>query len=269
VVAFGTSTPELAVSVTAAFAASTDMALANVVGSNIANIALVLGLAAIVRPLHVERALLRREIPAAAALQLLVPLMLLDGAIGRVDGLVLVACGVGYNLWLIAEVMRGVRPPEAADEELGTSRGLFVDAVTVVLGLVVLLGGSHLFVDGAVEAAGLLGLSDRYIGLTVVALGTSAPEVATSVVSAARGKVDLAVGNAVGSNLVNATYVLGLTAVVMPVSISESRAWLDLAVAFGVTLLLVPLVLRPGGVRRPEGAALALLYVLYILLLAR
>ena len=264
IVAFGTSMPELMVSVTAAMQASTDMALANVMGSNIANIALVLGLSAMVRPLHVERTLMRREIPSCMVLQLAVPLVCIDGVISQGDGVLLLLGGVLYNTWLLYEAMRGRAPALDDDLEVDDSASTWKNVGLVLLGLMVLIGGARLFVGGAVAVAEVLHLSDRFIGLTVVALGTSAPEIATGVVSAYKGEVDLAVGNALGSNLFNIAMVLGITAMIFPITLSDAGAWTDMAVACGVTFLLVPFVLK-SSINRFEGAILSGGYVAYVI----
>ena len=177
IVAFGTSMPELCVSIAAALEASTEMALANVNGSNIANIFLVLGCAAMVTPLRVERSLIRREIPACFLLQLLVPLMCIGGRINRLEGFILLVVGIGYNIWLLYDVMGGRRVASDELDDLGeieTSRWKKHLAFLLV-GTVTLIIGAYLFVDGAEKVALYLGMSDRYIGITVVALGTSAP----------------------------------------------------------------------------------------------
>src|SRR5690606_14905026 len=236
VVAFGTSTPELAVSVTAAFTASTDMALANVTGSNIANIALVLGLVALIQPIDVDRGLLRREVPVCVGLQVLVPLMLLDGTLGRVDGVVLLAAGVAYNGYLVWDAISNRPALEEGALPIEGGGDPRWNVFLLLVGVAILLGGAHLFVGGAVEVAKLLGLSARFIGLTVVALGTSAPEIATGVVSAYRGEADLALGNSLGSNVLNITVVLALTALIQPIVIADNLALIDLAVALGTTL---------------------------------
>ncbi len=265
IVAFGTSTPELAVSVTAAFRASTEMALANVTGSNIANIALVLGLVALVQPIKVDRGLIRREVPVCLGLQLLVPLLLLDGVLGRIDGGILLAAGVVYNVIIVWDAIAN-RPALGEDDPSpdgasNTGWNVFL----LLLGVAVLLVGAHVFVGGAVEVAGRLGLSDRFIGLTVVALGTSAPEIATGVVSAYRGEADLALGNSLGSNVLNITLVLSATALIRPIVIVDQAAFLDLGVALATTLLLVPMVVRDRLLSRVEGGILAGGYVVYLL----
>lgn len=262
VVAFGTSAPELSVSVAAAFTASTEMALSNVNGSNVANIALVLGLAALIRPLVVRRDMLRRDVPSLMVLQMLVPLMCLDGRISRVDGAVLFSVGVGYNAWLLFDALRG-RMALDPDDEIEASGRWWYDGLLLVLGSAVLVFGASIFVDGAVSTARWAGLSDRFIGLTVVALGTSAPEVATAVSSAYRGNTDLAVGNSIGSNILNIAMVLGITSMILPIQIQDPGVWTDFGFALAVTCLLVPMVLS-RRLGRSGGAVLVIGYVAYI-----
>ncbi len=270
VVAFGTSAPELAVSMTAALRASTEMALANVNGSNIANIALVLGLAALVAPIRVDRGLFRREIPVLLVLQLLVVLFCYDGVISRIEGAVLLGLGLLYNGWIVREawVRRHIVTEEDLDLPPLVPGHWSRHALLLVLGLGILVVGAQLFVAGAVELAHLFGLSDRTIGLTVIALGTSAPEIATGVVAAYRKQSDLVTGNVLGSNILNITMVLALTALVLPIEVHDTGSMLDLGVAFGVTLLLLPMILRDRRISRGEGALLATGYVAYLLLLA-
>ncbi len=264
IVAFGTSTPELMVSLTAAMEASTEMALANVNGSNLANIALVLGLAAMVRPLVVERTLMRRDVPSCFALQLLVPILAYDGLLSRFDGLVLLAGGVAYNAWLLVEALRGRAPPLDDDLEMDDESGVARNLFMLIAGMVILVVGAQFFVGGATAMAEFIGMSDRVIGLTVVAVGTSAPEIATAIASARKGETDLAVGNSLGSNLLNIALVLGLTAVISPIQILDTAAYRDMAAAVLITLALVPFVLK-GSMTRAEGAVLSVGYVLYML----
>lgn len=281
IVAFGTSAPELAVSVSAALEGSTELALANITGSNVANILFVLGLAALVQPLAVERRLLVREVPVVVVLQLLVPIFCWDGAIERWEGAVLLFGGVFYNGWILVASLRrrdligsvegdeeAALDPAAAElmEEVGEAKGHpAVHVLSLLGGLIVLVIGANLFVGGATIAAEWLGFSERFIGLTVVALGTSAPELATSVVSAYRGDVDLALGNAIGSNILNIGLVLGLTSIIMPIAVADPGTWTDFAVAVGTTMLLAPIVLV-NGVNRVGGAVMVIAYVSYLLL---
>lgn len=262
IVSFGTSAPELVVSVTAAMERSTEMSLANVNGSNIANLTLALGLAALVSPLAIPRRLLRREIPVCLLLQLAVPLVCIDGVISQGDGLLLLLGGVLYNLWLLVDAMHGRVP---LDEELEAEpRPPYKHLALLVVGMLILVAGAHLFVDGAVGVAKRLHLSDRFIGLTVVALGTSAPEVATGMMSAYRGQTDLALGTSLGSNLLNISMVLGITAIIFPIQLTDPAAWSDMAVAGVITLLLVPFVLK-GSMSRGEGFLVASAYAVYLL----
>lgn len=264
VVAFGTSAPELIVSVTAALEASTDMALANVNGSNIANIALVLGLAALVAPLRVERSLIRREIPWCLGLQVAVPALAYDGVLSRIDGIVLLAGGVTYNALLLYSALRGRKPPPMDELDTEDQTPWYVNTGMLVVGIAVLVVGARVFVDAAETLALSIGLSQRFVGLTVVALGTSAPEVATGMMSAYRGEVDLAVGNSLGSNLLNISMVLGLTAIITPIVITDPGAHGDMLVAVAVVALSVPIVFK-GSLSRVDGAILAGGYIAYVL----
>lgn len=280
VVAFGTSAPELAVSLSAALSSGTaavadgagasggtEAALANVTGSNIANILLVLGVAALVRPLLVDRGLIKRELPALLLLQLMVPILCLDGAIQRYDGLVLVAIGVVYNGVLIRQALRDRDDAIAADfDDAVLEQPRWVrDIGLLVGGLLVLVLGAQLFVYGAFDIAVWLGFSERFIGLTVIALGTSAPELVTGAVSAYRGEVELALGNSIGSNILNIAMVLGLTAIIQPILFQDGAVWIDFAVANLCTLLLVGFVLTSGRIGRVTGGIMLAAYVSYLI----
>lgn len=266
IVAFGTSTPELAVSTAAALSGAPDMALANVVGSNIANLALVLGLAAIVRPLDVDPRLARRELPVLLVLQLLLPLFAWDMVFQRWEGAALLAVGIGYNVWLVWEARaRRARLVESEEEEeLEPSGPWYLHLALLVGGVAVIVFGADLFVGGATEVAERLGMSERYIGLTVVAVGTSAPEIATSVMSSFRNNSEIAMGNALGSNVLNVTVVLALSAMILPISLKDAGVFTDLWVALGATALLVPMVLGDRRISRWEGALLTGGYLAYV-----
>ncbi|MFT6820949.1 MAG: cation:H+ antiporter [Myxococcota bacterium] len=265
IVAFGTSAPELGVSITAVFTASTDMAIANVIGSNIANIALVLGLAALVRPMAVDSRLVRREIPVLLLLQLMIPAFAWNGTIERHEGFLLLIVGVIYNLLLLFEARKRRQRVLDEEDEVAPEDGLFAYYLFLLFGgIVIIIIGSVLFVEGAKDIAQLLGLSQRYVGLTVVALGTSAPEVATSVVASYRNQGDLAVGNALGSNILNITMVLALTAMIQPIVMTTADVNFDFGVALGVTVLLIPIVLRDRLLGRVEGVLLTIGYLVYV-----
>lgn len=267
IVAFGTSAPELGVSLAAAMGPGTEMALANVIGSNIANIVLVLGLSALVRPLLLDERVARREIPVCVLLQIMVPLFALNGVIGRAEGLALFAVGVGYNVWLIREArIRRARVLDDEEEIVASDGSTAYHLLQLFAGIALIGVGSYLFVGGAEVIALKLGLSPRYVGLTVVALGTSAPELATSIMSSYRGESDLAVGNVLGSNILNITLVLALTTLIQPIQLPNGDANVDLGVAFVATLLMLPLVLRDRPLGRLEGGVLAGGYLAYVLL---
>ena len=265
VVAFGTSAPELAVSVSAAWKGSTDAAMGNVLGSNVANVLLVLGVGSMVKPLAVDRGLLKRDLPALLLLQLLLPLLCLDGQVGWIDGLVLLGLCAVYNAILIRQALKERSASFEEEPDLPKTR-LWLDALFLLLGLGALVGGAQLFVGSALEVASSLGLSDRFVGLTVIALGTSAPELVTTAIGAWKGEVDLALGNVVGSNIFNLALVLGMTAVLHPIVFNDPALWGDIAVACGVTVLLVPIALFAGRIGRVFGGVMFGSYVLYLFL---
>lgn len=261
VVAFGTSAPELAVSIGSAFSGgnAADIALGNVLGSNTANILLILGLSAVIAPLVVSRALVRRDVPIMIGVTLLLLLLALDGKIGRVDGLLLAAGAITYTVLTIrkgrAEVKAAPPDPTPAPRSRGAA-GIAIDGAMVVGGLAMLVLGADWFVTAAVSTARVLGVSELVIGLTVVALGTSLPELVTSVLAALRGHRDLAVGNVIGSNLFNILVVLGITATVSPEGIRVPPAALrfDLPVVIGASIACLPIFFTGWRISRIEGA---------------
>jgi len=270
VVAVGTSTPELLVNLTAHVEGVPEMAMGNVVGSNIANLALVLGLAALLWPVTVHSQLLRREYPLLLGAALVFAALCLDGALDRLEGMLLVAGMIGYLGW----GLRGTRDSpedtlvrESAAEEPPRLTVPWA-SLWLVLGLAALIGGSQLLVVGAQGVALELGLSSLVIGLTVVALGTSLPELATSLAAAAKGESDLAVGNVVGSCLFNLLGVVGIPALLGALPAGSELLYRDLPVMLGLTLVLAPFFLmgQRGSFRidRWEGALLALFYPIYV-----
>jgi cation:H+ antiporter len=270
VVAFGTSAPELGVSITAALAGESDLALGNVVGSNIANILLILGMSAAVAPLIVSRQLVRREVPLMVALSVGVTLLALDGQISRVDGALLTTGVVLY----VVESIRESRREQAALVATGdvpppvrSARALLLDALRMVTGLAVLMAGTHGVVGGATAMAAAMGVGELLIGLTIVALGTSLPEGATSIVATLRGERDLAVGNAVGSNILNLLAILGLTALVRPIGVPEAVLAFDLPMMIAVAIACLPVFFTGGEIARWEGLVFLGYYVAYLLYL--
>jgi cation:H+ antiporter len=273
VVAFGTSAPEMAGSVGAALSGSPDLAIGNVVGSNIANVLLILGISALVAPLLVAEQIIRQEVPIMIGASLLVVVMALDGSIGRFEAGLLFALVIAYTVFLVVQSRRASR--QAEDEfasEIPTSQwdrhwGVQVALVLGGLGLLVL--GADWLVGAAVAFARLFGVSDLIIGLTVVAVGTSMPEIATSLVAALRGQRDIAVGNVVGSNIFNLLAVLGAAGVVSAsgLEVSEAARNFDLWVMLAVAFACLPILLTGREIARWEGVLFLAYYAIYILYL--
>ncbi len=273
VVAFGTSSPELAVSVSGALAggAGADVALGNVVGSNIFNVLFILGLSALLTPLVVERRLVWLDVPLMIVVSLAAWLFAADGTIARWEGLILFAGIVAYTVHAIRSARKertavAPAPADPAAEAGSTSGGLTASVVLVIAGLVVLVVGSQWLVDGAVAMAKGLGVSELVISLTIVAAGTSLPEVATSVLASLRGERDIAVGNVVGSNIFNLLCVLGGAAAVAPNGITVSPAALqfDVPVMAAVALACLPIFFTGHRIARGEGALFLAYYVAYV-----
>jgi cation:H+ antiporter len=269
VVAFGTSAPELAVSVGAAFRDEAELAIGNVVGSNIFNILGVLGLSAIVGGgLAVAQKIVRIDVPIMVGASLLLAVMSLDNRIGRIEGFALFAGIVAYTVWTV-RASRNESSDVAAeyDEAVAApSRHVALDMGMVVVGVGMLVLGADWMVGAASDIARGFGVSDLVIGLTVVAVGTSAPELATSVVAAARGERDIAVGNAVGSNLFNILSVLGLTGLIAPsgLPISDEAIRLDLPVMVAVAIACLPIFFNGYEVKRWEGGLFVVYYIAYV-----
>jgi cation:H+ antiporter len=273
VVAFGTSAPELAVSVGAAISGDTDVALGNVVGSNIVNILLILGVSAVVGGLVVSQRIVRVDVPLLIVVSVVALVMSLDNSVGRIDGLLLFAAVIVYTVWLIRSSRRessSVRAEYAESVEqlegAAVERPLAVQIGLVVVGLAGLVIGSQLLVTAATDIAADLGVSELVIGLTVVAVGTSLPELATSVLAAVRGQRDIAVGNVVGSNLFNLMCVLGLSGVVSSagVPVGDAALRLDFPVMLAATFVLLPIVWNGFVIQRWEGAVLVVFYIAYV-----
>jgi cation:H+ antiporter len=270
VVAFGTSAPELAVSVQGAWTGNPDMALGNVVGSNIANVLLILGIAAMVVPLIVDQQLVRWDVPLLVVVSLVVWGMSADGNLGRVDGAFLCAGLVAYTVFAVRQSRKetkAIREEYAAALD-GTQAQpkVLVQALLIVAGLVLLVVGARWLVAAAVVLAEWLGLSTLVISLTVVAVGTSLPEIATSVLATLRGQRDIAVGNAIGSNLFNLMLVLGLTAMVAPkgIPVPKSALDFDLPVMVAVAVACLPIFFTGRRINRFEGALFLAYYAVYI-----
>jgi len=271
IVAFGTGSPEMIVSLQAALSGNSDLALGNIVGSNICNIALILGVAALARPLQVRSELLHREVPVMIGVTGVLAAMLYDGMLGRWEGVLLAISAVVYTV-VIYRAARRDRNAEVAAEysnELPTPQSSTVRSVAfVAAGFVGLLVGANVLVHGAVVIAQAMGMSQVVIGLTVIAIGTSLPELATSVVAALRNDADVAFGNVLGSNILNILLVLGVVAMIRPISAAGLRP-LDLGVLIGTALAIYPLMWRGRILNRWEGGLLLAGYAAYLVFALR
>lgn len=264
VVAFGTSAPELGVSVVAALDGQPGLALGNAVGSNVFNVLVVLGVSALVAPLVVSRGVVRREVPLVVAVSGLVWLLGADGALGRAEGAGLVVAIVGYTWWTLRASRRSRGAPAGALPAV--AGGWAAAALSVAAGLGLLVLGSRWMVRGASSVARGLGVSEAVVGLTVVAVGTSLPEAVTSVVAAARGQRDMAVGNVLGSNLFNLLAILGAAALLAPrgLAVPPEMLAFDLPVMTAVAVACLPIFFTGREIARWEGALFLAFYVAYV-----
>lgn len=263
VVAFGTSAPEMIVSVSAALKGATDLAMGNVVGSNIANVLVILGVSALIAPILTREHDLRESWWMMVGASVLLIALSLIGPLGLVAGLVLLV-GLGLTLW------RQLATAGAADADLPEGTGLAPwrnVAIWLAVGLVALPIGAHLLVQGATDIARAFGVSEAVIGLTLVAIGTSLPELAASVMAALRGRSDLALGNVVGSNIFNILLILGVTALIKPLAVPEQMLRLDFWVMLAAALVMGPFLFRGLTIGRVTGAAMVAAYAAYIVVL--
>jgi cation:H+ antiporter len=268
VIGFGTSLPEMLVSALASLQGSPGVALGNAYGSNIINIALVLGLAAVLCPLVLHSGVLRKELPILTAVTALAAWQLWDGMLSRVDAVVLLLVFAAVMTWSIVQGLRERNDALAADVERDLSAhsmSLARALVSVAIGLLLLVVSSRALVWGAVEIATVLGVSDLIIGLTIVAVGTSLPELAAAVVAARKGEPDLVVGNVLGSNLFNTLAVVGIAGTIHPLQTDPQLLSRDVLVmaALTVSLFVIGYGTRPGRITRFEGGALLAAYVGY------
>lgn len=265
VVAFGTSAPELAVGIDSVQRGAPGIAIGNVIGSNIANVLLILGISALVTPLVVSRQLVWLDVPVMVGCSLLVFALAYDGNLSRIEGVVLVVLAVVYVSWLIRIARRETAEAEDVDTSVRGRWSWAIDLAFVLGGLALLVLGARWLVASAVEIAQALGLTELVIGLTVIAVGTSLPEIATSVMAAIRGQRDMAVGNIIGSNVLNLLVVLGLTAAVAPAGIPVSPAAIhfDFPVMIATAVACLPIFFTGHCIQRWEGAVFLGYYVAY------
>jgi cation:H+ antiporter len=262
VVAYGTSAPELVVSVTANFGGHGDIAAGNVIGSNIFNIAVILGISALIYPLRIRAGILRRDLPILAIASFVPLILFRHGHVGRIEGVLFLA---GIIIYTLAEVRWARREPEAVplDRRAHPGWSLARDLLFVLPGIAVLALGSHLLREGAVALARDLGISEAVIGLTVVSAGTSLPELAASVVAALRRHPELSVGNIIGSNMFNIFAVFGISSLIRPIDCPDIKPP-DLLVMIFVSVLILPLARSRSTLSRWEGALLVVTYTAYL-----
>lgn len=260
IVAMGTSAPETAVSITAAIKGNADIAVGNVVGSNILNILIILGISSVITSIAVAKTTIRYEIPIMLGITLL---LLGFGAYGGTiclwEGLVLLACFVGYLLYMFVMVKKGEMQSEEVE---GADKPLWQMLLAGVVGLAFIILGSDVTVDAATAIAEFFGMSEKFIGLTVVALGTSLPELFTSVIAAKKGKADIAIGNIVGSNIFNILFVIGTSALIIPV-VFEMSFVIDCLVAVAAGVILWLCVFRKKKLKRIDGIIMLVAYAAY------
>jgi cation:H+ antiporter len=266
VVAFGTSSPELVVSLKAALEGNGDISLGNIIGSNIANIALILGISALIKPMKVQAQVVRREIPIMIFVTLLLMLFLLDNEIGIIEGIVFF---IGILLYSVVSVIlaKKEKSREVKDEFIEgvvhKPLKIWIAILFIFFGLVLLVYGSNLFLEASVEIAKIFGMSQAVIGLTIIAVGTSLPELVTSAVAAYKNESDIAIGNVVGSNVFNILFILGITAIIIPVS-ARGITSIDIIIMLLTAIVILPMAWSKFTLNRSEGAFLLIGYVVYM-----
>lgn len=269
IVAFGTSAPELVVSINASLTGQGDIAIGNIVGSNIFNIAVILGISAIIHPLQAKRQLTRIDIPLLILSTVLLTVLFWNGTLNRLEGSLFLAGIIIYTTFSLYYSRKHEKKVEENKGELEKQPDpWYKDVLYILGGLVILIFASHLMVDNAVSIAQELGVSEAVIGLTLVAAGTSLPELATSVVAALKKNQDIAIGNIVGSNLFNILAIAGTSSVINPI-VAKNVNYIDLLVMLGLTVILLPVVKTGQKISRAEGWVLLVIYLCYLAWLLR
>ncbi len=275
VVAFATGAPELAISVKAALSGSADLVLGNIIGSNIANILLILGITAVISPLNITRRVISIDVPIVIAASALLFILALDGGLSTIDGVILLVGFVAYSYFTFVQIRKNTGDDEVEEvfqyeksaEELAKGSYFYIKNVGLLLiGLGLIVLGSNWMVDSAVTIARILGLSELVIGLTIVSIGTSLPEVATSLSAARKGKADIAVANVMGSNLYNLLLTLGLTLVIAPsvLTVSVDAINFDLPFMVAVSMACIPIFIAGFNLTRMDGGIFLFYYVSYL-----
>lgn len=269
IVAFGTSAPELVVSINASLTGQADIAIGNIVGSNIFNIAVILGISAIIHPLQAKRQLTRIDIPLLILATIVLTVLFWNGTLNRLEGCIFL---IGIILYTAFSLYYSRKHEEKVEKSIGELKKQpepwYKDVLYLGSGLAILIFASHLLVNNAVSIAQELGVSEAVIGLTIVAAGTSLPELATSLVAALKKNPDIAIGNIVGSNLFNILAIAGTSSVIHPI-VAKNVNYVDLLVMLGLTLLLLPVVKSGQKISRAEGWVLIVIYLCYLAWLLR
>lgn len=271
IVAFGTSAPELSVSLKAGLVGNSNIAIANVVGSNIFNVLFILGLCAILDPLKVSEQLIRFDVPVMIASSFLILFFSLNGTISALEGIILFFLISAYTVFLVKKSrselkdLREKNDPEFSSKEKISTKDIFIGLAQTIFGLGLLVAGAGWLVTGAVSLAKMVGVSDTVIGLTIVAAGTSLPELATSLVATYKGERDIAIGNIVGSNIFNILSILGLSSIFTPggLKVSHELLALDYPVMIGVAVITLPVFFTGKIISRWEGLLFLISYILY------
>jgi len=263
VVAFGTSAPELLVSVNAALKGNSEIALGNVIGSNIANISLVLGISAILYPIAIYRSVLKLDYLATLLASILFFILAYNGVISRIEGVFLFVLMLLLN-WYFFRKLSNTEEISSPEEVLGKRKPLGLHLFFLTIGILGLYYGSDKFVDSAVEISQIFGVSERIIGITVIAIGTSLPELVTSIIAAIKKETDIAIGNILGSNLMNILAILGITSMISPIPVADIFLKQDFIWMLGLTFLLFPILRSKLQISRWEGLFLLLIYGVYI-----
>lgn len=269
IVAFGTSAPELVVSINASLTGQGDIAIGNIVGSNIFNIAVILGISAVIHPLQAKRQLTRIDIPLLILSTIVLTVLFWNGTLNRLEGCIFL---IGIILYTVFCLYYSRKHEEKVEKSIGElekqPEPWYKDVLYLAGGLAILVFASHLLVDNAVSIAQELGVSEAVIGLTIVAAGTSLPELATSLVAALKKNPDIALGNIVGSNLFNILAIAGTSSIINPI-VAKNVNYIDLLVMLGLTLLLLPLAKSGQKISRAEGWVLIIVYLCYLAWLLR
>ncbi|MGW8813329.1 calcium/sodium antiporter [Gordonia terrae] len=267
IVSIGTSMPELAVGIDASLNDAGPLAVGSIAGTNIVNLLLILGLSAALVPLALGRQTIRLDLPVMTVSALLLLVLSLNGDLNRLDGVLLLAVAVAYTVTAIRVEVKARASPTVTDELPATGGPVWGRVLELLGGIVLIVLAADWLVRGSVDVATELGVSEAFIGLTVVAIGTSAPELTTTIMSTLRGNRDLAIGNLIGSSVYNITFILGVTALVRPLEVTDDLIRVDLPLMAAVALLCIPVFLSGRRVSRYEGVAFVALYLVYLGLL--